>query len=130
MQVEEVSTTSTHLPLMWGSTCWPHGKGVLLAGGMNSFFMPRPYTFHLSYPGLEWTPGPQLPWSSSGALGASMGPGGLPMLWGGYGIGYHLQDVLRLGQGLDWQELDTELDHSRVSGISVTVPSDLWAGCP
>ena len=126
--MEEVST-SPPSPGLWGGTCWPTDSGLLLAGGMDELFLSSPSTFLLSYPGLQWAPGPYLPRAASGALGANMGPQGSPMLWGGYGVGFYHRDVLGLVDGEGWQEVDTRLDNSRVSGLAVTVPSDLWTSC-
>ena len=125
--MSEVSTTSPHSPLLWDGVCWPHAGGVLLAGGMDAFFVPRAAAFFLSYPGLEWSEGPQLPRAMTGQFAANLGAMGRPMLWGGFGLGY-FKDVLVLVDG-EWDELGEELEHSRVSGVSVMVPSDLWQSC-
>ena len=120
----EMLTTGKPHP-HWGGPCWYHGDTVLVAGGMDAFFTVHRSYSSLSYPAMEWTEGPALPWAMAGAPWSELG--GTPTFYGGFGMGFQ-RAVVSLKDG-QWVETGDMLAHSRVSGLSLTVPEDLWAEC-
>jgi len=122
-EVTEMPTTNSHVPL-WGGSCWAQDDGVLMGGGMDGLFISHKNSYLLTYPDLRWQDSTPLPWTASGALSGSHN--GSSILYGGFGLGYR-RGVAVLQQG-HWEELG-QLDFSRVSGLSIAVPKDLWAAC-
>jgi len=123
-EVTEMPTTGSHNPL-WGGSCWLQDGSLLVGGGMDGLFISHANAYSLTYPALNWQEAAPLPWTASGALTAS--PAGLPTLYGGFGLGYR-RGVAVLEQGGEWVEKG-KLGHSRVSGLSIAIPKDLWDAC-
>ena len=124
VQVSEVVTSGGHTPL-WGGNCWVQPEGVLVAGGMDTLFLPHASAHLLTWPGLEWREAVDLPWAASGALSSSLGA--RPTLYGGFGLGYR-RGVAALQPSGVWRDLG-RLGAARVSGLAVSLPSDLWDTC-
>ena len=92
---------------------------------MDSLFLSHASAFLLTWPGLEWREAVDLPWAASGALSSSLGA--RPTLYGGFGLGYR-RGVAALQPSGEWMDMG-KLEASRVSGLAVAVPSDLWDIC-
>jgi len=115
----------------WGGKCFTQPgedgiENILMTGGMDQFFVPHanmdmfnPYT-------LEWREGPKLPAAHSGAEGAVIKGG--PTLFGGFNGLSFTKHVSTFKDGI-WETWAENMDSSRISGLAVSVPEDLFAQC-
>ena len=94
-------------------------------GGMDNLFMSHANMDILHPSTFSWSQGPKLPWAQSGALGTVMG--GAPTLFGGFGMGFR-RGVASFRDGV-WEQWGGVLDSSRVSGLAVSVPQDMFDYC-
>ena len=92
---------------------------------MDDLFLPHANTDVLDLATMSWREGARLPWLQSGGLGAVVG--GEPTVFGGFGVGYK-RGVASLRVG-GWERWSHSLDSSRVSGLAVSVPEDMFDYC-
>lgn len=121
----------------WGGTCQTvqddpanENSPILLMGGMDEFFLPHP-DLDIYRPGLGSEVGPELPWGAAGALGVPLE--GANTLFGGFSLAGFQRGIasINLAEGdKEWTVWSTRLSGSRVSGLALAVPEDLFDYCP
>ena len=115
----------------WGGNCFTikDDKGselVHLSGGMDPLFLPHSNTDILDPLTLQWSKGPPLPQALTGAEGVLLED--TPTLFGGFnGIGFS-KKVNSFTEG-GWESLKFQMDSSRISGLAVAVPSNVFDLC-
>ena len=112
----------------WGAVCLPYTGGVMMAGGMDTMFLPHSSVDILDPASMSWTPGPQLPWPQSGGGGAVTGLG--PALYSGFSLpGGYKTSVTSLAEAGAWLTWNASMETARVSGATVSVPVDMFKKC-
>ena len=115
----------------WGGKCFTQpGKDgietILMTGGMDQFFVPHANMDMLNPNTFEWTVGPKLPTAHSGAEGAVIKGG--PTLFGGFNGLAFTRHVSTFKDGI-WETWTENMESSRISGLAVSVPQDLFLEC-
>ena len=111
----------------WGGTCFTMpGPHIMITGGMDQLFLPHANTDLLNTVTQEWTEGPSFPHPIAGGEGAILG--GSPTIFGGFsGLGLS-KEVASFDENI-WDTRTEKLDSSRISGLAVSVPDDIFAQC-
>ena len=110
----------------WGSLCLAYRDQVMMMGGMDAMFMPHSNVDMFDPQTLSWSSGLSLPWAQSGALGAIVNGG--PTIFGGMGlIDFHTE--VATFDNHKWTLWDSQLESARISGLALSVPSDMFDVC-
>ena len=115
----------------WGGTCFSFSgqdgrEQILMTGGMDQLFLPHANTDIFDPLSFEWGQGPSLPHAQAGAEGAILD--GAPVLFGGfYGVAFR-KDILTF-DGERWVAMSHKLESSRISGLAVSIPEDIYKFC-
>ena len=121
----QTSVTTPHK--RWGALCLPSKDKVMVMGGMDAMFLPHSSVDVFDPSSETWSRDTSLPWPQSGALGAVTEEG--PTLFSGMGTLQFKTEVASYGHNGQWSVWETQLTSSRISGIAISVPSDIMDYC-
>ena len=98
----------------------------MLTGGMDQLFLPHANTDILDTKTNQWTEGPSIPRPLAGGEGAILGRA--PTIFGGFsGLGL-TKEIVSFNSN-HWETWKEKLESSRISGLAVSVPEDLFDQC-